>query len=75
MSKKITIAVSDEIMGKCGQAAASIDRKLPVAIGVSPVLLLQISLEAAFFREDAESIATKFVRSLARADLAKTDQK
>ncbi|MDR0533097.1 MAG: hypothetical protein LBH01_03995 [Verrucomicrobiales bacterium] len=75
MSKQITIDVSDEIMGKCEQAAARIDKMLPVAIGVPPVSLLQISLETAFFRENAESIARKFVKSLTRADLAKAGGK
>ena len=71
MSKSITIDISDEIMDKCGQAAEQIGKSLPVAISVPPLSLLLISLEAAFYRESAESIAKKFIRSLTRSDLAK----
>ena len=67
MSKPITIEISDEIMGKCERAAEQIGKLLPVAISVPPLSLLQISLEAAFYKEDAESIAKKFVKSLTKA--------
>ncbi|MDR2462302.1 MAG: hypothetical protein LBD30_00780 [Verrucomicrobiales bacterium] len=73
MSKKITLDVSDEIMDKCQRASEQIARLLPVAVSVPPLSLLQISMEAAFHKEDAVSIAKKFVKSLTKSDWPDAD--